>query len=146
MHSHSHGHCPRILSLSLSPSPEHVLSPLSSLIVPPGTHSYLLPHSLSLRHRRVQTVTAGLSNRPTWYQYGFSKPQGPIERKAVDGDDVRRVARFVVRRARLRPLKNRVDVVVFSRSRNRRITNEDGLVGTRFEGVGGVGVGGEVQR
>ena len=78
----------------------------------------------------LKTVTAGLSNKATWYQYGFSKPQGPIDRKTVSGDDVRQVSQFLLRRARVRKPDAPADIVIFSRTRNRRIVNEDELLGT----------------
>ena len=88
----------------------------------------------------LKTVTAGLSNKATWYQYGFSKPQGPIDRKTVSGDDVRQVSQFLLRRARVRKPDAPADIVIFSRTRNRRIVNEDELLGTlgteRGEGAG----------
>ncbi|KAI9351612.1 hypothetical protein DFJ73DRAFT_659286 [Zopfochytrium polystomum] len=43
-------------------------------------------------------AVVGATKRTTWYQYGFGRPQGPIEGKVVNGLHVREVANWFVRR------------------------------------------------
>ncbi|KAJ3046071.1 Protein O-linked-mannose beta-1,4-N-acetylglucosaminyltransferase 2 [Rhizophlyctis rosea] len=95
-------------------------------------------------------AVVGNSKLTTWYQYGFDKPQGPIEDKAVNGMHVREVAEWFVRRLGLpvgededynrfidkpqpEPPGNSVDyigtdlIVILSRKSNRLIINEEEL-------------------
>jgi len=78
---------------------------------------------------RLQEATAGLSNQATWYQYGFGRPQGPTGNRAVTGEDIRVVANFILERAAIHPPEEPIDIVLFSRTRNRKILNEDELLG-----------------
>eukprot|EP00053_Salpingoeca_punica_P019054 m.190023 g.190023 ORF g.190023 m.190023 type:complete len:871 (-) comp17557_c0_seq4:1593-4205(-) len=77
----------------------------------------------------------GLSKATTWYDYGFHEPQGPIPNKVVDGAVVRRFAQTVAAKLGIEgPEQERADstrgkqIVVFSRRRNRLITNEQQLI------------------
>lgn len=98
----------------------------------------------SARARRLQEATAGLSNHATWYQYGFGRPQGPTGNRAVTGEDIRVVANFILERAGIRPPDEPIDIIVFSRTRNRRILNEVELLGRaahpKRPGVEGAGL------
>eukprot|EP00045_Choanoeca_perplexa_P010109 m.101067 g.101067 ORF g.101067 m.101067 type:complete len:555 (-) comp15157_c0_seq2:41-1705(-) len=73
-------------------------------------------------------VTLGLSKRTTWYDYGFDRPQGPIPGKALDATIVHRYAAFVRERLSLPKPKPNGLVVLFSRTRNRFILNENELI------------------
>ncbi|KAJ3055011.1 Protein O-linked-mannose beta-1,4-N-acetylglucosaminyltransferase 2 [Rhizophlyctis rosea] len=100
-------------------------------------------------------AVVGNSKLTTWYQYGFDRPQGPIENKIVNGMHVREVAEWFVRRMGI-PLGEDEDynrfvgkdedklvevgkagkdldyigtdvIVILSRKSNRLILNEKGL-------------------
>ncbi|XP_014664185.1 PREDICTED: protein O-linked-mannose beta-1,4-N-acetylglucosaminyltransferase 2-like [Priapulus caudatus] len=74
-----------------------------------------------------EKVHAGLSRATTFYQYGFTEPQGPIEGSTADGCVVRRFAEFVRMRLGIELTAAAPDgeyVVLISRRANRQILNE----------------------
>jgi protein O-mannose beta-1,4-N-acetylglucosaminyltransferase len=72
----------------------------------------------------------GLSNRRAWYHFGFFDHQGPLNR-TVNGYEIRQFAQFVEKRVGLKPLAKHNKphrIVLFTRSSNRFILNQDQLV------------------
>jgi protein O-mannose beta-1,4-N-acetylglucosaminyltransferase len=73
-----------------------------------------------------------MSKATTWYDYGFTEPQGPIPNKNVSGYLVRDFVRFARHRLNLHVSVTHAPadrgIVLFSRTKNRFILNEDELV------------------
>jgi len=101
-------------------------------------------------------AVVGNSKQANWYHYGFGSPQGPIPNKTVDGTQVREVSNYLLHKAGLlsSPFGGRVTsppenvmtkkvktmfaeagvtsddqevIVIFSRRRNRKLSNEKEL-------------------
>uniref|UniRef100_S4RU42 Protein O-linked mannose N-acetylglucosaminyltransferase 2 (beta 1,4-) n=1 Tax=Petromyzon marinus TaxID=7757 RepID=S4RU42_PETMA len=77
----------------------------------------------------------GVSKLVTWYQYGFTQPQGPKPNLLVSGNEVRHFADFIRERLNVsvqnNPVGNAVtghSVVLFRRTLNRLILNEAELI------------------
>ena len=74
-------------------------------------------------------AVVGLSKHTTWYQYGFEKPQGPIQDSNVSATDIHRFCSFV--RTRLNISENNESngnlTVLITRKYNRLILNEFNL-------------------
>lgn len=99
--------------------------------LPVLSHRELPPQSIV----RFARAHIGLSRALTWYQYGYTGPQGPIAGKTVNGSEVRWMARFIAERmgvpgtlGPVTPSNPRPgDLVIFSRLSNRRVLNERAL-------------------
>ena len=85
-----------------------------------------------------RNVYVGLSKSPTWYQYGFFVPQGPIPNASVSALDIASFIKYTKTQLKLRPAPSteteldednssktaRGIAVVFTRRHNRIIVNE----------------------
>lgn len=73
-----------------------------------------------------------MSKSTTWYDYGFTEPQGPIPSKNVSGRYIHDFTRFVRQRLNLHTSVTHAPeqrgIVLFSRTRNRFILNEGDLI------------------
>ena len=69
-----------------------------------------------------EDAIVGNSKELIWYQYGFKKPQAPLNR-SFDHSLLKKAAHFFVNNSVDEEEHGR-DVLIFSRSRNRRIVNE----------------------
>ena len=73
---------------------------------------------------------AGLSKTPTWYQYGFFQPQGPIQDSAAESQHIHNVCSYLLNSfSKNCPLcGDGGHLVLISRKETRRILNEMELV------------------
>ncbi|KAK8379061.1 hypothetical protein O3P69_019105 [Scylla paramamosain] len=86
--------CPPITLLAVD---EHTESPYSALYSALG-HQLLLARDLqNIVWLRLSQATVGLSHHSVWYQYGFRRPQGPVETR-LSGAELREFAVFVISR------------------------------------------------
>lgn len=72
-------------------------------------------------------IYLGLLKTTTWYDYGFTKPQGPLTDTRANSWHVRGAANYIRDRIPLAPsdnLNSKEYVVLFSRKENRKILNE----------------------
>lgn len=107
-----------------------------------GDHMNLFQHfsNFPLRARKdlekdesftcFRDVVVGMSKLGTWYQYGFGMPQGPLN-KTVNGNHIRQFSNYLLAKfghKSVKPVARPHRVVLFSRSRNRLLSNQDELV------------------
>ena len=77
---------------------------------------------------KFEDAVVGNSKRLTWYQYGFKSPQGPLSEIYEEaGQLISNAAREFFGSIRQSSVAS-VDVALFSRTRNRKIVNEEELV------------------
>lgn len=76
---------------------------------------------------KFEDAVVGNSKQLTWYQYGFKKPQGPIEHHPDIGIFIKQAAAEFLKKLS-NNTRHPCDVSIFSRTRNRKILNEDELV------------------
>ncbi|XP_077982442.1 protein O-linked-mannose beta-1,4-N-acetylglucosaminyltransferase 2-like [Glandiceps talaboti] len=77
-----------------------------------------------------RTLFVGMSKSTVWYQYGFNKPQGPVDDIKITGTQIKHFSDFVRRRLNIRDEKDDSDefIVILSRKINRLILNEAQLM------------------
>lgn len=76
-------------------------------------------------------VVVGISKHTTWYQYGFTEPQGALDDSEVNAWDIRRFGSFVKRRLNIEASNEHAllgeTIVLMTRKSNRLILNEFNL-------------------
>lgn len=76
------------------------------------------------------SVFIGLSKTTVWYDYGFSRPQGPLLDNKADGRQVKSTAQFIRQQLPIPSENFRAQeyLVLFTRKENRKIVNEYELI------------------
>ena len=95
-----------------------------------STYAPVYKEDLQSERRPVcfRNTFVGLLKQTTWYQYGFTEPQGPIDGHNITAREVRRFCQYVRARLGINETANKSNksgtVVILSRKYNRLILNE----------------------
>ena len=118
--------------LQLVAADDHPQSPLRKLYETLSRSPVILKAGLKENHVTCfESAIVGLPKETTWYQYGFSTMQGPINSTHANGKLIRQFASWIKRSLRINQTSHSnstKDIVLLSRSVNRVILNEEQLV------------------